>query len=149
MGQNPKGNDRIPSINFQGAFAVSFREGNPKPTKLGLHRSGDKRVFFHKQFSMTPKMLEHFVLMKYCWWKKSQTTTWHVKNGINYVNYQSQLVSSRISEPSTSMIWLLLSSSHLGQTHTRTYTSTTLTPTSVHETQAGKWGSTGGRMQNM
>ena len=55
MGQHPKGNDRIPSINFQGAFAVSFREGNPKPTKLGLHRSRDKGVFFRKRFSMTPK----------------------------------------------------------------------------------------------
>ena len=62
--QNPKGNDRIPSINLQGAFAVSFREGNPKPTRLGLHRSRDKGVFFRKRFSMTPKMLEHFVLVK-------------------------------------------------------------------------------------
>ena len=64
MGQHPKGNDRIPSINFQGAFAVSFREGNPKPTKLGLHRSREKGVFFRKLFSMTPKKGLNIL----CWW---------------------------------------------------------------------------------
>ena len=39
----------------------------------------------------------------YCWWKRSQKTTWDLQNPANRgINYQPQLVS-RISEPSTVM----------------------------------------------
>ena len=45
--------------------------------------------------------------MTYCWWKKSQTTTWDVYNPINNgINYQPQLVS-QISEPSACFLLFL------------------------------------------
>ena len=42
------------------------------------------------------------VIRPYCWWKKSQTTTWDVKKPCKQwdFNYQPQLVS-RVSQPST------------------------------------------------
>ena len=42
------------------------------------------------------------VIRPYCWWKKSQTTTWDVKKPCKQwdFNYQPQLVS-RVSKPST------------------------------------------------
>ncbi len=55
---------------------------------------------------VAPSQKENFIFQPsifrcYCWWKKSQTTTWDVKNPINNgISYQPQLVS-RISEPST------------------------------------------------
>ena len=34
------------------------------------------------------------MILSYCWWKKSQTTTWDVQNPVdNWINYQPQLVS--------------------------------------------------------
>ena len=65
------------------------------PVTWLVHHAGIAVKPGHRQspISLDPKN------RRYCWWKKSQTTTWDIKNPVNNgINYQPQLVQDFFRE---------------------------------------------------